>query len=309
MKLDIDEKLLYDFETHLNPMDMEDSPVSAKLVGYGEISSIFKLGDNDSVVFKRLPIFKSREEAEHYSCRFLTYSEHLARAGLNIPGQETVIITVPDRPVSLYIAQKAYPSDSICSRKIQSISTEEAVKLISGILDEVKKIRDYNNKNRGQIELSLDSQISNWAYTKNGGSVIFYYIDTSTPLYRIDGVEQFEPEPLLKSSPPGLRWILRKFFLDDVMNRYYDYTSVLTDLAANLYKEQKPELVGPAVKVITDKNKTLKEAITVKSVESYYREDKLIWSLFLSFRKADRFLKTKIFGKRYEFILPGKIKR
>ena len=44
-------------------------------------------------------------------------------------------------------------------------------------------------------------------------------------------------------------------------------------------------------------------------VEKYYKEDKLIWSLFLAFRKLDRWLKTVLFRKRYEFILPGKIKR
>jgi len=44
-------------------------------------------------------------------------------------------------------------------------------------------------------------------------------------------------------------------------------------------------------------------------VEKYYREDKFIWTLFLALRRMDRWLTTTIFRKRYEFILPGKIKR
>ncbi len=33
------------------------------------------------------------------------------------------------------------------------------------------------------------------------------YIDTSTPFLRKEGVEQMDPEPLLKSAPFFLRWV------------------------------------------------------------------------------------------------------
>jgi hypothetical protein len=51
------------------------------------------------------------------------------------------------------------------------------------------------------------------------------------------------------------------------------------------------------------------QSLSVEEVKRYYREDKLIWRLFLLFRRMDRWLTTRVFGKRYEFILPGKIKR
>jgi hypothetical protein len=59
-------------------------------------------------------------------------------------------------------------------------------------------------------------------------------------------------------------------------------------------------------------NKYIKDdekSINIKEVEKYYKEDKLIWTLFLAFRKFDRWLSTKILHRQYEFILPGKIKR
>jgi len=49
--------------------------------------------------------------------------------------------------------------------------------------------------------------------------------------------------------------------------------------------------------------------ITQKEVLSYYREDALIWRLYLNLRKLDRFLHTRILRKPYVYILPGKIKR
>ena len=38
-------------------------------------------------------------------------------------------------------------------------------------------------------------------------------------------------------------------FVDDVMNRYYDHRQVLIDIAANFYKEQRPELIPGTVEI------------------------------------------------------------
>ncbi len=114
---------------------------------------------------------------------------------------------------------------------------------------------------------------------------------------------------MLQSAPSFLRWIIRLFFLDDVMNRYYVPKLVYTDLAANLFKEQKPELIPDAISIINTYLPNKEDVVITGEVEKYYKEDKLIWSLFLAFRKIDRWLKTALFRGRYEFILPGKIKR
>ncbi len=49
--------------------------------------------------------------------------------------------------------------------------------------------------------------------------------------------------------------------------------------------------------------------VTEKEVASYYREDAMIWRVYLAFRKLDRFLHLRILGKPYVYILPEKIKR
>jgi hypothetical protein len=159
------------------------------------------------------------------------------------------------------------------------------------------------------LELALDGQLSNWVWLEEGTNFQLYYIDTSTPLYRKDGQEQLDPELFLQSAPSFLRWLIRLLFLKDVMNRYYQPRQVYIDLAANLYKEQRPDLVPLTLDIINLHLPNDLEPLTAREIEKYYKEDKLIWTLFLAFRRADRFLKTKLFRKRYEFILPGKIKR
>jgi hypothetical protein len=44
-------------------------------------------------------------------------------------------------------------------------------------------------------------------------------------------------------------------------------------------------------------------------VKRYYTHDKLIWRAFLGLRKLDRWFTTRLAGRRYEFILPGRIQR
>jgi hypothetical protein len=86
------------------------------------------------------------------------------------------------------------------------------------------------------------------------------------------------------------------------------------DLIANFYKEQLPELISGLIAAANDvfAHEVAGlgvEPITAKEVRSYYREDALIWRLYLSMRKTDRFLRTRIARKEYPYILPGKIKR
>jgi hypothetical protein len=131
---------------------------------------------------------------------------------------------------------------------------------------------------------------------------------------RLNGIEQLNAELFLRSAPPYLAWILRMLFLQDVVTRYYEPRKVTIDLIANFYKEQRPELVPELVAAANAYIKTegadlgLAE-VTEKEVSDYYREDELIWRLYLGMRRFDRFVRKKMLGMEYPYILPGKIKR
>ena len=68
----------------------------------------------------------------------------------------------------------------------------------------------------------------------------------------------------------------------------------MIDLAANLIKEQMSELVPVAVQLINEQLPPGSTPVTRRCVERYYRQDKLIWSLFLALRRADRWMTTTI---------------
>ncbi len=298
-------EILEKFEKELIPHQPEKSPIKPKIIGYGEISTIFKIEGLEGFAFKRLPLFKTKKEAEGYEKKYKRYTEFLKEAGINLPEDKTFIVDVGRLPISLYIAQKELPSESIGNKLLFKLSNDEIKGLFEKIIREMKKVWIFNKEKKGEVELSIDGQLSNWALVDGK----LFFIDTSTPLFRLKGKEQMDPEPLLKSAPGFLRWILKLFFLDDVMNRYYDERLVYIDFIANLYKEQRPDLIPITLEIINSSLSDGLSPIERKEIDKYYKEDKMIWSLFLSFRKFDRFVKTKLLAKRYEFILPGKIKR
>ncbi len=306
--MNIDSDLLKKFEAGLNPQNLQDSSVPAVILGFGEISTVFQIGGCADIAYKRMPLFKGIASAERYSGQFLEYCNLLAESGLNLPESGTEIIALPGRPVVLYIAQKILPPERFAHKLIHVLNPDETGKMMEKILSRIELVWSFNREKRPLFELSLDGQLSNWVFPENLSGEL-YFVDTSTPLYRKNGVEQLDPELLLQSAPGFLRWMLRLFFLDDVMNRYYDKRQVCIDLAANLYKEQKPELLPLTVEIMNGMFFAKEKPLSTGEVEKYYGTDRMIWALFLAFRRIDMFIKTKIMMKRYEFILPGKIKR
>lgn len=301
----IDKDLVQRFEQDLNPQKLDNSPIPVSIIGYGEISSIFQINNDTNIVYKRMPLFKDRSSAETYAAQYHEYCNFIKEAGLNLPQDETIIIECPGRPVVLYIAQQQLPAARFAHRLIHELEEKEIQQLLEQIISTSEKIWEFNRRHSPEIELSLDGQISNWAWVDEN----LYFVDTSTPLYKIKGKEQLDPELLLQSAPAFLRWILRLFFLEDVMIRYYNQRLVYIDLAANLHKEQQPDLIPQTLDIINSFLSSITNPVTWEEIKKYYKEDKLIWTLFLAFRRIDRCLTTKLLHKRYEFILPGKIKR
>jgi hypothetical protein len=322
-ELKIDKELLLRFEEGLDPRHPEKSKIPAAILGYGEISTVFEIGEvgQRDLAYKRMPIFESMDEVKQYEQIYADYNDLLInRIGLNIPPYDSAVITTSEGRHVMFDIQKKLDPLSMGNHVIHQITPGEVSMMIRLVLRELKKVWDFNRKSE-DLEIGIDGQISNWSIVdfdaKNPTiteKTKFFYIDTSTPFIRKDGAEQLNPELFLRAAPSFLVWLIRWLFLEDVMTRYYDFHLVAIDLIGNFYKEQRPELIPGLIDVSNDffKNEAGEleiTPITEKEVISYYREDAWIWRLFLTFRRIDRFLKTRITRKPYPFILPGKIKR
>jgi hypothetical protein len=321
LKEKIDAGMLQKFEAGLDPLNPHLSKISADIIGYGEMSTIFVINHpgQENIAYKRMPIFRSPDEMDAYERLFAEYNARLKDVGLNIPGCASAKV-IPGKGNSvIYIAQERCPEASIGNAVIHTLDENSVRLLFLRVLRELKKVFAWNRE-QAALTFGIDGQISNWAVKdyQEGKPVTeeteLFYIDTSTPLMRKDGVEQLNPELFLRSTPSFLVWLIRMFFLQGVMTRYYDYRLVAIDLIANFYKEQRPEyipmLIATANNFFAGEGASFGMApITEKQIVSYYREDATIWRVYLAFRKIDRFLHRRILNKPYAYILPGNIKR
>lgn len=316
--LDIDLGLLQQFEQSLDPRRPESCAVPARVLGYGEISTVFELDAQPGIAFKRMPIFRDSRELDSYDATSDRYYLELRSAGLELPDSDRVHIVSDTDRIILFLAQTKLPSESIANKVIHSLDIDDTARLELAVLRELAKVWEVNRRESG-LELGIDGQISNWSvkgYVEGDGlppEPELIYLDTSTPFVRLEGVEQLNAELFLRSAPSFMVWLLRWLFLEDVVTRYYDLRLVVIDLIANFIKEQLPDripaLIETANDFFTGEGAALGiEPITDKEIRSYYREDALIWILYLNMRRLDRGL-HRIARKEYPYILPGKIKR
>ena len=316
-----DQDFLERFEAGLDPLNPEHSRIPAQVLGYGEMSTVMTIsGSNPNLVYKRMPMFQNEEELTPYLTLYDIYQEHLTDAGINVVSAAITYVIPEDGNVVAYIIQERLNSQALANTAIHVLPAEEVVRIFETILEEIGRVFAYNEAHAGEIELGFDAQISNWAIGGYGAGnnrlpdpVELVYIDTSSPLLRLKGEEQLDPELFLRSAPSFLRWVIRLLFLDDVMNRYYDRRQVIIDVLANLHKEKREDVIPDLIETA---NAFLEETsggdaiqpITQEEIASYYQEDARIWTVYLTSRRTDRWLHRAL-GKPYPYVLPGDIER
>ncbi len=320
----IDIELLKRFEAGLDPRRPERSAIPARVLGYGEISTVFAIGAPGVTgwAFKRMPMFRDEAEAQAYEVLYRDYVRTLGeRIGLRVVAGDTVRVADPAAGrVVLYIVQPQLASDAIGHRAIHKLPPAEVLRLTWAALQHSRRVFDFNREHHGVLELGLDGQISNWAITDFDPAagalppqVDLSYLDTSTPLMRRDGLEQLDPELLMRSAPAFTLWLLRRAFLPEVMTRYYDFRRVAMDMVANFYKEGLPDLVPALVEMVNrffvdELHEPGFKPLAVAEIEGYYRFDALTWRVFLAARKLDRWLRG-LAGRPYPYTLPDRIAR
>ena len=320
MKIDIE--VLKKLEKTIDTSNPEKGEIPIKILGYGEISLVFELLNNpEQIAYKRIPIFENEKQVNRHIWAYNEYNRILIEdVGLNLPNYDVAWFRDNEDKIQFYCVQEKISSESVGNRVIHDLSTEDIETLILLVMREKKKVWVYS-KNHETIDIGLDGQISNFAiigYDPNNPKIEkdtkLLYLDTSTPMFRKNGIEAMDAELFLESTPSFLRFIVKAAFLDEVVDRYYDWRLVTIDLIANFFKEQRPELIPGIIHKV---NKFFKEEasefnikpITFEEVQKYYKNDKMIWVIFQNARKIDRFIKTKLFKKKYDFYLPGKIER
>jgi len=319
--IEYDSDLIARFEESIDPLNPERSRIPAQVVGYGEVSAVLTIKDGDpNLVYKRMPMFEREEELAPYLASYKKYQEQLAAAGIHTVPAAITSVTPKTGNIVVYIVQEKLNDRSLVNKAIQILPQGQVEHIFETILEYLRCVIAYNKEHAGKIELGIDAQMSNWAIAgfdpqqdSLPDPLKLIYIDTSTPLMRLDGEEQLDLNLFLRSTPSFLRGIIRLLYLEDVLNRYYDIRQVVVDILANLYKEKRedviPDLLGKANSFLAESARNTRfQPLTEEEIAAYYREDARIWRFSLAARRADRQL-HRLLGKPYPYVLPGHIDR
>jgi hypothetical protein len=312
----VDEQLLETFENQLNPAFPEKSGIPPTILGYGEISTTFSIDEMPGIAFKRMPPFDNSDQIIVYKAAVDRY-HFLLTDQCHIPVSPYGFHEIHNRHGEriLYVSQPKLPKTSIGNDMLKNGGKHEMEIMVKNVTRHLLSIWQWNHDHLPHESIALDGQISNWSFQfKANSECDVIYFDITTPMFRIENKDQLDTEIFLKSCPSMLVWLVRWQFLQEVLDRYYDTRSVLIDLVANFHKEGREDLIDAAISVINGfiEEKGLNNELhpLIRSeIDTYYKNDAFIWSLFLTLRRMDRAIKTNLFRKRYNFILPGKIKR
>ena len=320
MKINLD--TLKKLERSIDTLNPEGGQVPINILGYGEISLVFELVDDpENLAYKRIPIFDTEKQVKRHIWAYNEYNRILQKdVGLNLPDYDVAWFKDDQGHIQFYCVQEKIPAESVGNRLIHVLPKQDIFNLVLLALREMKKVWSFAKSNK-KIDVGLDGQISNFAvigFNPNSPKIDMdtklCYLDTSTPMFRINGAEAMEAVLFLKSTPWFLSPLVKAAFLDEVIDRYYDWRLVTIDLIANFFKEQRPELIPGTIRLINkffmdEASEFNMDPITFIEVDKYYKNDKMIWVIFQNARKIDRYIKTKLTHKKYNFYLPGKIKR
>ncbi len=276
------------------------------MLGQGRVSTVFAVGEGtQSLAFKRLAVFRSDDEAIRYEALHRKYVRSLGeRARVRVlPSATLRVHDASGSRIVVYIIQERAHEDSIGHQTIYRLCKPDIDRLLTLILREAAKVFDLNAMHQGGWEIGFDARFSNWALIGFDPAkpclterMQLAYLDTSTPLMRSHGQEQFDTAPFIRGMPALLPMFLRRSALNDLIARYYDFRSVVVDLLANLYSEGRPELVSSLADsanwfFLAERADTHFRPLTVTEVQAHHRRDALSWRAYLAIRKLTRKLR------------------
>jgi hypothetical protein len=243
------------------------------------------------------------------------YLRDLAAAGVTTIDTRPVPVQVGGRPPVVYLLQPLVPGPGLGSSLVREADDATLADAVATVLDLVLRLHRADRDRAPGDQVAVDAQMSNWWFDP-GGTGPPLLLDVGTPFVRSAGAHALDTEIFLSAVPPGLRaYYRRKGDVESYLDDYFVPRTVALDLLGNFHKEGRPDRVPATVALVNEwlaaNAAEVGDArpITTAEVADYYRDDAAQLALFLRVRRMDRFLRTRLLRRRYDFVLPGRIER
>ena len=267
-----------------------------EVLGYGEITTVVACESGGRrYACKRLPPFAAGRDADRYAALFDEYLGTLTKSGVRLVPSSLQRLDKDDGTVVLCCVQPALPGEQLAVRVLARSDDAQALELFETILGRILAAVSP--------QVGIDGQLSNWMV--EGDEVLF--LDVTTPMLK-DGAgrDRLDTALFLAAVPPPVRPLFRRFVVPHVVDKYHDPRGVVLDLVANLIKEGQERHIAPFLQAA---NRRLSRPLDEAEVRRYYEGDARVWTVWQAMRRCDRFVRTRLLGKPYPFLLPGRIDR
>jgi hypothetical protein len=267
-----------------------------EVLGYGEITTVVVCTSGGKrYACKRLPPFAAAPDADRYAVLFDEYIAALTKSGVRVVPSSLQRLARDDGTVVLYCVQPALPGEQLAVRVLARSDDAQALTLFETILGRIFAAVSP--------QVGVDGQLSNWMV--DGDEV--QYLDVTTPMLKDEaGRDRLDTGLFLAAVPAPVRPLFRRFVVRQVIDKYHDPRGVVLDLIANLIKEGQEHRIAPCLQVA---NRRLSKPLDEAEVRRYYAGDARVWTAWQAMRRFDRFVRTRLLGRPYPFLLPGRIER
>jgi hypothetical protein len=309
-------EVLADFERGLDPARPTASG-AAQVLGYGEVSAVLALAALPEHVCKRLSGFAGAEAAARHAALVRDYVAELRRAGVQVVATEALPVRVAGRPPVVYVLQPKLDGARLGNALLREADDATLARCVDRVLAAALRVARANRARADGRALAIDAQLSNWHFPGDGadpGEPAL--LDVGTPFVRRGGVDELDVEIFYAAVPPVARaWYRRQRAVPRYIDHYFAPRGLVLDLLGNFHKEGRPDRVPLAAERA---NRWLAahagelgpaEPVSADEVARAYARDAEQLELFLRLRRLDRFVRTRLLRGRYDFVLPGPIRR
>jgi len=304
------------FEERLDPAQPAAGDAPVEIVGYGEVSTAFALAALPETICKRMAGFGDARDVARYIEVVRRYIDWLTQLGVAVAETQLVPVRTRGGGHVVYLVQPRLPADGLGHHLLRQADDAMLCACLDAVLAIIATLMRRNRAATDGRTITVDAQLSNWYFDVRGGAVTAPMLfDVGTPYMRLHGIDEVGVDIFLAPIPPLIRWYYRRQraverYLDD----YFDTRHILLDLLGNFYKEGRPDRISLALAHVNQWLATAgadlgAAAIDAAAVERYYAKDAAALELFLKARRVDRFIRTRLLRQRYNFILPGPIRR
>lgn len=308
--------ILEEIERRLDPSN-PTAQRGVRVLGYGEVSAALTLEALPGRVCKRMAGIRDLAATQRYERLVEEYLEILRRSGLRVAETRTVTVQVPGRRPVVYLLQQHLGTEGLGNTLLREADDGTLLECVDSVLASIFHVWKANRERTDGLELAVDAQLSNWHFTVTAAGVgTPMLFDVGTPYVRRGGTYLIDPEIFLAAVPPLVRAYYRRArAVDRYLDHYFEPRLAALDLLGNFHKEGRPDRVPAAAERV---NAWLAahaadfgsaSRVDPGEVAGFYARDAKDLELFLKLRRLDRFLRTRLLRSRYDFVLPGVIRR